>query len=370
VRRLARRLATACAALLGVGLALLNQGACSALKVEPLERRMGEPAVDEDLDLARAYAPWIFHAVHPTRGRQDLPAPVDFDGDLDGGNNWEDLPRCELVPTAGYSVLETSTHWFLTWHLFHPRDWDLIDLGLHMTHEGDGENLQIVVEKASGRVALLFTQAHYRGRACARSDSGLGDGKVKLRGEPLLLDDDGRPDPRGHHAAVFVQSRGHGIYAVGDDCAEVSIGADGRATFEAQGLVLRPARAGERVAEPPLDAAQPVPYQLESMVAKLWPLYLRGELIGEDRLLDGPWRFAGPHGDVDVPRFHEADRFSGPFGPDRGISPFAVDYGWDEGTLGALYFDPARRHAELLRVPQPWSLDYVDYPFLPAAAER
>ena len=34
-----------------------------------------------------------------------------------------------------------------------------------------------------------------------------------------------------------------------------------------------------------------------------------------------------------------------------------------EGEVGALFFDPARRYAECLAVPQPWSLDYEDYPF-------
>ena len=32
------------------------------------------------------------------------------------------------------------------------------------------------------------------------------------------------------------------------------------------------------------------------------------------------------------------------------ISPFAVDFGWREGTVGALFFDPARRYAEVLGV--------------------
>jgi hypothetical protein len=354
-------------ALVGGYLALLNHSACSALRVEPVVRRSGPPLVDEHLELARAYAPWIFHAVHPSRGRQDLPAPVDFDGDLDGGNNWEHLPSCELVPTAGYSVLETATHWFVTWHLFHPRDWELIDLGVHLTHEGDGENLQVVVDKASGDVVLLYTQAHYRGGAYARGGAGFADGEEELRGEPLLLDESGRPDPRGRHAAVFVESRGHGIYGAGDSCAEVALDAEGRVSFEGHGIVLRPARAGEAVSEPALDALEPVPYQLESMVAKLWPLHLRGELCGEGRLLDGPWPYRDGRVEVDVPRYHEGDRFSGPLGPDRGISPYAVDYGWKKGVLGALYFDPARRHAEVLKVPEPWSLEYVGYPFAAAA---
>ncbi len=351
------------AGVLLAGLGALNLGCCSPLRVEPLRRATGEPVVDAHLELARTYAPWIYHAVHETRGRQDLPAPLDFDGNLDGEDNWEALPHFELVPTASYAVLETETHWFLTWHLFHPRDWTLIDLGLHLTHEGDGENLQVVVEKASGQVVLLFTQAHYSGTACARPDAGFGDGSAALRGELLLVNDHGLPDPQGTHAAVYVQSGGHGIYSARDRCSGAEIARDGGARFDGHGVVLRPARLGEAVVEPALDAATPVPYQLESTTSKLWPLLASGELVGEGRLLDGAWRYRNARVDIGVPRYHEADRFSGPFGPDRGISPFAVDFGWDEGTLGALFFDPARRYAELLNVPEPWSLEYVDYPF-------
>lgn len=353
--------------LLGLGLAWclgLNLEARAPLRREPVRSASAAPVVDGHLELARRYAPWIYHAVDAERGRQDLLAPVDFDGNLDGEDNWENLPAVELLPTASYAVVETATHWFLTWHLFHPRDWAPLRLGLHGTHEGDGENLQVVVEKGSGRVVLLFTQAHYVGGAYAREGAGVGDGRARLRGGIVLVDDQGRPDPQGNHPAVFVESRGHGIYAVGDRRAQVELDARGQAAFEPHGLVFRPARPGEPVAEPSLDARGPVAYQLESTTAKLWPLLASGELVGEGRLLDGPWPYRDARVSVGVPRFHEADRFSGPFGPDRGISPFAVDFGWERGTLGALFFDPARRWADLFDLPEPWALELVGDPFV------
>jgi hypothetical protein len=336
----------------------LNACRSAPLRIEPLERRSGAPVVDEDLELARRHAPWVFHELHASGGRQDLPAPVDFDGDLDGDDGWEELPRCELVPTVYYAHVETATHHFLTYHLFHPRDWEPFELpGLHLTHEGDGENLQVVVEKASGRVVLLFTQAHYEGRVYAPLGApGFAEG------EPLwLAGEDGRLGDSGAHAAVFVESKGHGIRGLGDARARVRI-EGGRARFERRGLVLRPARAGEFVGEPPLDAREPVPYQLESTTAKLWPGVVSGELVGSSRLLDGPVRYEDERVALALPRFHRGDRFSGPCGPSRGISPFAVDFGWRAGTLGALFFDPARRYAEVLGT-EDWARDYLDYPF-------
>jgi hypothetical protein len=47
------------------------------------------------------------------------------------------------------------------------------------------------------------------------------------------------------------------------------------------------------------------------------------------------------------------------------ISPFALDLCWEEGTLGALFFDPASRYRERLAIEAPWSTEYVDSPFRP-----
>jgi hypothetical protein len=345
-----------------VGLVRLNAFG-GPLRAAELLDATPPPVVDEHFALARAHAPWLYHAVHPEHGRQDLPAAVDFDGDLSGENSWDNMPYHALVPTVYYATLETETHWFLTYHLYHPRDWTLFDVGLHLTHEGDGENLQVVVEKASGRPVLLFTQAHYRGGVYFGSRGGFADGAESARGTLVLVDDAGRPDPNGAHPAVYVQSRGHGLYGLDGDHACVTLAPDGEAVFDGHGLVFRPAREGEVAREPALDAAGPVPYRLESTLAKLWPGVRDGSAIGSERLFDGPVRYADERVTVDLPRFHAGERFSGPLGPDRGISPFAVDFGWRAGTLGALFFDPARRYAEVLSTPPAWSRTYRGYPF-------
>ncbi len=344
------------------GLLWINTGT-TPYRAETLRSGYAPPVVDEDLELARAYAPWIYKEIHPTRGRQDLPAPVDFDGDLDGENAWEHFPEFELPPTVYYAVLATETHWFLTYHLFHPRDWTAFDVGLHLTHENDGENLQVVVERASDAVVMLFTQAHYGGGVYVPEGSSIASAAEEIRGPLLLVDAEGRPDADGRHAAVFVERGGHGIYGALDRRSGVTVAGDGRAVFATSGRAFRPAAAGEAVREPELAGAEPVPYRLESTTARLWPLLRSGALVGEGRLLDGAVPYADARVSVGVPRYYEANRFSGPFGPDRGISPFAVDFGFDPPHLGALFFDPARRYAECLAVPEPWSLEYEAYPF-------
>ena len=71
--RIRRRWVVISSALIAVAawLVWLNAGA-TPLRIEPVERRSGEPVVDSDLELARRYAPWVLHEVHATGGRQDL----------------------------------------------------------------------------------------------------------------------------------------------------------------------------------------------------------------------------------------------------------------------------------------------------------
>jgi hypothetical protein len=359
-RRRVRRAGLAGAVLVGGALVGLNACTTTPLRDEPLGRVSTPLVTDAHLELARAYAPVIFHAMDAEGWRQDLPTRVDFDGTLRGDDNWETFSRFELPPVVYYAVLETKSHWFLSYHLFHPRDWEPVRLGVHDTHENDGENLQVVVDKASGRPVLLFAQAHYFGHAFWNDGAGFADGEEAREGPLLLFDDAGRLDPAGRRAGVFVEPRGHGILGAGDPDADLEIAEQVR--LEGPGLVLLPAAAGEAVREPTLQDGT-ARYALESTTARLWPGVKDGTLLGEDGLFDGVCEYACPEVTLGVPRYYEGDRFSGPFGADRGISPFALDWHFWTGELGALFFDPARRYAESLQVPAGWSTEYVDYPF-------
>jgi hypothetical protein len=330
-----------------------------------LSKNAGEPPRRNALHhIAERYAPFIYHATDKTGGRQDIISNIDFDGDLVGNNNWETFDTFELKPTVYYAVLETETHYFLSFHLFHPRDWNHFTFYLHDTHENDGENFQIVVRKTDDRVVLLWTQAHYGSDVYVNQGSGISSGKTTITGGFQTLDSAGTPNRSGHHAAVFVEAQGHGIYGTLDPSSEVVIRPDGSYTFEGgSGLLFRLARPGEEVAEPKDWTSGEIPYQLDSITEKLWPLLKSGELIGDGKLLDGAWRYRDELVDVQVPRYYDANRFSGPFGPDRGIAPFALDFSFDKGTLGSLFFNPAKRYAERLTISGLWSKEYIGYPY-------
>ncbi len=371
-----RPVALAAALALAVAVAHAAGPGCFHLGAVPLPtepNRGAPPAPDPHAAVARKHAPFIYHATCTVHGRQDVISNVDFDGDLVGANNWESFERFRLRPTVYYAVLETETHYFLAYHLFHPRDWNHVTFYVNATHEIDGENLQVVVRKADGRVVLLWTQAHYRGWVYTNPGTGIGPGEdLDIEGPLETVDDAGLPRDGAPHAAVFVQAEGHGIYGSRDSCSEVEVRPDGTYFFGGRGaagvggLLFRPARPGEAVDEPATIAAGEVAYELDSTTAKLWPLLRDGELTGDGRLLDGSWRYRDDQVDVaEVPRYYDGDRASGPFGPDRGIAPFAIDLEWEEGTLGGLFFNPARRYAETLTIEGPWSRRYVGYPFGP-----
>lgn len=345
----------ACAIL--IVLLLSNLDKLSSPRAPDLENRGAPPVEDGLRAIAAEYAPFIYHASNPRGARQDIISNIDFDGDLRGNNNWENFDTYRLKPTVYYAALETPTHYFISYHLFHPRDWNPFTVWMNDTHENDGENLQVVVRKSDGLPVLLWTQAHYKSRVYARADSGITDGSVRVAGDFIVIN--------GRHAAVFVEAEGHGIYGASDGDSGVIVAEDGAHSFrQGSGILFRPARAGEQVEEPAMATSGEAAYQLDSITSKLWPLLRGGLLTGDGKLLDGSYSYRDELVSIEeVPRYYDGDRVSGPLGRDRGISPFALDFGFERGTLGALFFNPAKRYSESLKIADEWSLDYLDYPF-------
>ncbi len=110
--------------------------------------------------LALRYAPIHEQEVH-SRGRHSLGGAadyitsVDFDGDDDARNNWDNAgdPRYPLAAHAYYSVVETASHWFITYQFFHPRDWS--SSFLETEHENDSEGVLLAVARDGSRWGAL-----------------------------------------------------------------------------------------------------------------------------------------------------------------------------------------------------------------------
>jgi hypothetical protein len=113
-----------------------------------------ENLVKEYMDeLVLRWAPVHHQDVNPSgtwslEGRSDFITAVDFDGDWNTANNWENIsPEKGHLATghAYYSILLTETHAFIIYAFYHPRDWDDMGNELHV-HENDLEGLLAIIE--------------------------------------------------------------------------------------------------------------------------------------------------------------------------------------------------------------------------------
>lgn len=150
----------------------------------------------------------------------DFITRFDYDGDWKGSNNWDNLYNTTIKRDfrvyVYYTVTETYTHWFITYAIFHPRDWGeswtdkckLPELLRLTCHENDMEGVIVVVKKDGsqyGQLQLVETVYHTWFRAYAR-DKNIQRGWIPLKGwiEDYQL-------VEGSHIQLCVENRGHGV---------------------------------------------------------------------------------------------------------------------------------------------------------------
>ena len=182
---------------------------------------------NRDLDVASRFAP-IFYQALGDKPRSDYITNFDFDGDWRGDNNWNNAANKDL-PLKAYiyfSVSETTTHFFIHYAVYHPRDYkggrqgtllsELIQEGAKrggkydptgladeaaLAHENDMEGALVVVEKdgtelTDAHVVFVETLHHNNFSHYRPGDPQEGASIVKLEGQRPLL---------------YVEPKGHGI---------------------------------------------------------------------------------------------------------------------------------------------------------------
>ena len=272
---------------------------------DPASESINEPAFHEDL--AYRWAPLV---IQDTAGDQytDFIGKVNYDGDWKGNNNWNNLPSTSIPPYLYYNVIETSTHWFIYYHTFHPRDWNNIFFGTCAPgsdcHENDTENLMVMVRKDGstyGEFRLLQTQAHGEFYQYALAGSGVTNDIDDLdndgeRGFTLFTDSSvGITDPR---VAVYIESKGHGVCEWWDNNGPFCIHPnDMVGTSSNDGVMYYP-----NASATPQEPADPEggnwfehksPYRLISSWEDMWPLR---SCIGDGKLNDGTTTYPGVSG--------------------------------------------------------------------------
>lgn len=144
----------------------LTRFACLALAATPVACAPpeGEPEAIEarssaltTADVAYRWAPVHYQDVYKGGGSLDGAADAitrfNYDNNWNGWDNWENLGGSSPGPAAYYRVVETSTHFLISYIFFHPRDWDMgkFNGGIDgQEHENDMEGVVEFIRKDGG----------------------------------------------------------------------------------------------------------------------------------------------------------------------------------------------------------------------------
>lgn len=266
-------------------------------------------------DLVKRWAPIHYMDVDRTGqysegGKSDYITAINYDGDWNALNNWDNLPNYSNSLTAHcyYSVVETDTHWFITYAFFHPRDWtDVFFLYYFDQHENDLEGVLMAVKKDGSQYGALqgaVTVSHSDFFSYNVPGSGLTSGQENIDGSLQFANYSGAA-----HPITAQEAKGHGLKA----WPQYDINGDG--------IIYYPSMAD--IAEMPSDMYDSnVQYKLVDIFANggLWDLRFNTNL------------FNGPGGS-----------FKSDYGSGGANAPWAWNDG-DDGDVqtGEIATDPAK----------------------------
>jgi hypothetical protein len=212
-----------------------------------------------DLDLAFNHAPIHYQDTDSTNYRADYITRVDYDHNWKADDNWDHLNHFPLRAYAYYSVVETCTHWFIVYGLYHPRDWT--DRAADQEHENDMEGLLAIVRKDGspfGKLEGIVTVFHNDFYSYTPRGSPLTTGRETIDGVLTMHFYEG-----SWHPLTAQQAKGHGLKAW-------PFAGDFQGKLNQDGIIYVPSKT---IAEVPASGnARNVKYQLLDVFAPggLW----------------------------------------------------------------------------------------------------
>jgi hypothetical protein len=331
-------------------------------------------------EIAAAFAP-VFYQALGDKPRSDYITNFDFDGDWRGDNNWEhtDDKKFPLRAYIYYSVCETSTHFFIHYAVFHPRDYkggerkglilsEIIREGVKRTgdndptglmaeagvaHENDMEGVLLVVAKNgkdASRARPVFVEAlHHNDFApyVAGESAPKGFGIFKTDERRVLL---------------YVEPKGHGIEAYSGDEKQ---------TAKKEFLIYKFAGKAE---DPDKQKDGAVDYELLPIQTTLWP---RARMRNEDKGVT--YATVNDFGQISMSLMQsngtaetkkiEVGEIGVTFAGDSGgLNMARPPWAWFSNNrrgdpLGLWFFDPARIIKRDFKLDDSFSTVYVRLPF-------
>jgi hypothetical protein len=298
------------------------------------------------LALAYRYAPVHYQDADSDKYRSDMLARIDFDGDWTMTNNWEAAAAWTTNPQAYvyYSVVSTTTHWYVLYAFYHPQDWT--DTPFDQEHENDLEGMIAVVYRDGtqyGRLEGVVTVAHTDHWSYTPAGSHFTAGAESVDGTLAIRD--------GSHPLTFQEAKGHGLYAYGGGHVE-----DGDGIWYYPSLPYLGSESATTPATPtPASGdANPVAYY------RLLDVFATGGLWSR--------RF-------DATTFASFGTFRGDTGGGCGSGTAScatnsanAPWGWDDGDdgpvfAGELAYDPAHLVSDYFRTTTGFARDYDCNPY-------
>jgi len=305
-------------------------------------------------ELAEYWAPKIVQDTDDSNYKADYLTRFDYDGDYIGNNNWENLDYYPVPGWVYYAVIETETHWFIFYAFFHPRDWnDVPDAGAG-EHENDMEGVMLVIRKVGkfGYLELMETRAHMDYYQYINSSCNIQEKNETIDGS-VQFDNGTDVQGGGRIPIVFIEAKGHGVYAYGDGGLP---GGDDWVEYWYYGFAEEPSGGNDRN----------VSYDLIPILTTLWPYRFN---IGDGKTYDKPFVYQGHRYSFSL-KIGSAFDGSGPgaLSPEDAANP---PWGWNDTNgigsfdrAGDFFFDPAWLVNEHFYMPEPFSLTYVYNPYL------
>jgi hypothetical protein len=307
---------------LSLAVLIISAGNTSAMANEDFYKR-----------LAAYHAP-VFYQETGSNPRADAITRYNFDGDWVANNNWDNLDKFKTPAYVYYSVVETKTHYFITYAFYHPRDYQTVCFW-KACHENDLEGAFFTVTKDPdneyGDVFFVATIAHIH-------ILGYPNPKTTLAPQPDIFG-------RERRIALRAEGGGHGIYNWDD------FPSNGQRYVYYYGGVSD---------DPNGKKTGYYRYDLLPISTELWA---RRDQVGRGKIWEKNFNYIGARFKLGpVPEAFAGEKFG------RGMAH--APWAWEDSSevpgiqRGDWFFDPAHTVYTRLGEPRGWNLDYVNNPYL------
>lgn len=160
-------------------------------------------------DLAFHYAPVHYQDTDSSDYPSEYITAFDYDSDRVSTNNWDNRGTGQWPATVHYSVVETCSHYFITYAFYHPRDWS--DTIFDQEHENDLEGALLSIRKDGSTYGILegmVTVFHTDFYSFTPAGSPLTSGHESIDGTVSFEAHDGVNRPK-----TVQEAKGHGLKA-------------------------------------------------------------------------------------------------------------------------------------------------------------